>query len=180
GMAVVGILERWRGRRARRATAHRIYVALVEQARQPAFYDTLGVPDTLDGRFDMIVLHLFLVLRRLRAAGGEGTALGQAVFDVMFADMDQSLRELGVGDLGVGRRITAMTKAFMGRVDAYAQACASGPDALAAAIARNVYREPGRDASALARYAAASAAVLAALADDAVLAGQVGFAEVAP
>ncbi len=180
GMAVVGILERWRGRRARRDTAQRMYVALVEQARRPAFYDTLGVPDTLDGRFDMIVLHAFLVLRRLGAAGQEGTALGQAVFDVMFADMDQNLRELGVGDLGVGRRIKAMSQAFMGRVAAYEQACAAGPDALAAAIARNVYREPDREARALARYAVASAAALATLADEAVLAGQVGFAEVAP
>lgn len=134
------ILGRWRARAARRDRAHALYTALVEQARSPAFYRDLSVPDTVDGRFDMIVLHCFLVLRRLRAAGAEGTALGQAVFEVMFADMDQNLRQMGVGDLGVGRRVKAMTQAFMGRVAAYEKAMGEGTAALAATVARNVYR----------------------------------------
>lgn len=172
------ILGRLRARAARRDRAHTLYVALVEQARAPWFYRDLGVPDTLDGRFDMIALHAFLLLRRLRAAGAEGVALGQAVFDVMLADMDQNLRQLGVGDLGVGRKVKAMTKAFMGRVGAYDQAFGAGGAALAGALTRNVYRveapPPGTDA--LAAYVAASADVLAGLDDAAVLGGHVRFA----
>jgi cytochrome b pre-mRNA-processing protein 3 len=172
------MLERLRARFARRDRAIALYDTLVGQARRPAFYRDLGVPDTLDGRFDMIVLHAFMVLRRLRGAGPEGVALGQAVFEVMFADMDQNLRQIGVGDLGVGRRVKAMTRAFMGRVGAYDLACREGPPAIAAALARNVFRSevdvPA--ARALAAYVAASGAMLAALDDRAVMDGALAFA----
>lgn len=119
--------------------AERLYLALVEQARRPEFYDRLSVPDTLDGRFDMIVLHAVLLIARLRATGGGGARLAQGVFDAMFADMDHNLREIGVGDLSVGRRVKAMAMGFYGRAAAYEAALAGGGGALEAALARNVY-----------------------------------------
>jgi len=95
-------------------TANALYNVLVGQSRQPGFYVAGGVADTLDGRFDMIVLHAFLVMRRLRDGGVPGEALSQALFDEMFADMDRSLREAGVGDLSIGKRIGKMGELFYG------------------------------------------------------------------
>src|SRR3546814_8966780 len=86
-------------------TADRLYAAIVAQARHPAFYQDYGVPDTVDGRFEMIALHAFLLLHRLKQDPERTAKLGQAVYDAMFLDMDASLREMGAGDLGVGRRV---------------------------------------------------------------------------
>ena len=134
------MLDRLARRRDRTEAAHALYVALVGQAREPVFYRDWGVPDSLDGRFDMIVLHAFLVMRRLGAEGEAGAALSQALFDVMFSDMDQNLRELGVGDLAVGRRVKTMARGFYGRVKAYDEGLARPDDtALAAALRRNLY-----------------------------------------
>lgn len=177
---MAGLLNRLRGRATRRDRAHALYGALVEQARRPWFYGNLGVPDTVDGRFDMIVLHAFLVLRRLRDAGPRGVGLGQAVFEVMFADMDRNLREMGVGDLGVGRRVKAMTQAFMGRVSAYEKAMGDGRDAMALALERNIFRSeaatPRVEAATLADYVIASTRVLGDLEDSQVLDGHLAFA----
>lgn len=119
--------------------AHGLYIATVARSRNPFFYDRLGVPDTLDGRFEMIALHLFLLLRRLRAEKGrEAAGLSRALSEALFDDMDRSLREMGVGDTGVGRRIRHMADAFYGRVSAY-EAALDGRESLRAAIARNVY-----------------------------------------
>lgn len=96
---------------------HDLYRHLVEKARDPAFYAVLGVPDTVDGRFDMIVLHAMLVLRRLRGQGAAAENRGQELFDLMFRDMDQSLREMGVGDMSVGKHIKRMAQAFYGRAE---------------------------------------------------------------
>lgn len=134
------MLERLARRHDRTDAAHALYVALVAQAREPGFYSAWAVPDSLEGRFDMIVLHAFLVMRRLRAAGPAGAALAQVLFDIMFSDMDQNLRELGVGDLAVGRRVKAMARGFYGRVKAYDDGLAQPDDAaLAAALGRNLY-----------------------------------------
>lgn len=121
--------------------AERLYLTLVEQARRPEFYAGLGVPDTLDGRFDMIALHTILLIARLKAVGRDGGRLAQGVFDIMFDDMDRNLREIGVGDLSVGRRVKAMARGFYGRAAAYEAALAGGggAGALEAALARNVY-----------------------------------------
>ena len=98
------------------------------------FYQALGVPDTLDGRFDLVALHVFLLVHRLQRA--PGPALAQAVFDAMFSDMDNNLREIGVSDLSVGKRVRAMWEAFHGRSKAYASALeAADGSALAAALA---------------------------------------------
>ncbi len=130
-------LFRFRARTPR--PAERLYLALVEQARRPEFYSGLGVPDTLDGRFDMIALHAILLIARLKSVGRQGGRLAQGVFDIMFDDMDRNLREIGVGDLSVGRRVKAMAKGFYGRGAAYEAALAGGGGALEAALARNVY-----------------------------------------
>jgi cytochrome b pre-mRNA-processing protein 3 len=102
-----------------RDAAQRLYLKTVAKARDPQLYTALGVADTVDGRFDMIVIHVMLVIRRLRAAGESAAAVGQAMFDYMFGDMDRSLREMGVGDLSVGKHVKGMAKAFYGRAEAY-------------------------------------------------------------
>lgn len=129
--------------------ASRLYGLVVERARDPDFYTRLGVADTVDGRFDMIALHAFLLLHRLKAEDSAAAAgLAQALFDLMFGDMDRNLREMGVGDLSVGRKVKDMAKAFNGRVAAYDAGLAAGGDAaLRDALARNLYRgaDPGLD-----------------------------------
>ncbi len=154
-----------RGGRHQRA-AHELYCRLVAAARAPYFYTTLAVPDTLDGRFDLVGLYAFLVIRRLQAAPPPGPAVAQAVFDAMFSDMDLNLREMGVSDLSVGKRVKQMWEAFHGRATAYQGPLAAGDAALLAeALARNVWRGAA-DPDAAARLARL------ALAEDAHLAGQ--------
>lgn len=146
--------------RNRDRAAHALYVATVDQARRPDFYLTGGVADTLDGRFDLIALHLWLVVSRLHrpVAGEEALAraalgLEEKLLEVHFNDMDQALREMGVGDLGVSKKIKVMAQAFYGRAAAYDAAFDSlqqdgRADDLRAALGRNVYRDllPGDNA----------------------------------
>jgi cytochrome b pre-mRNA-processing protein 3 len=172
------MLDRLFGRSHDQETAARLYGAIVAQAREPVFYSALGVPDSLDGRFDMIALHAFLVMHRLKSAPGT-EKLSQALFDYMFGDMDRSLREMGVTDLGVGRRVKQMVAAFYGRVSAYQDGLSDGPEALGEALARNLYRgePPSADRLRLmADYVAASAAELAARDAASLTRGEVGFA----
>lgn len=141
-----------RRRRADARLAEALYLQIVRQARKPEFYLFGGVPDTVAGRFDLIALHAFLAMRQLKATGRQGAGISQALFDTMFADMDRNLREMGVGDLGVGRRVKAMAKGFYGRVHAYEVALAApAPDALTEALTRNLYAgqavEPARVAA---------------------------------
>lgn len=172
------VLRRLLRRSERRGRALKLYARLVEQARHPAFYAGCGVPDTVDGRFDMIVLHIFLVLRRLKAEERAGREVGQALFDVMFDDMDRSLREMGVGDLGVGKRVKAMARSFYGRLAAYEEALTSEGEALEAALRRNLFGtvDP-TDAhlTALAVYVKREAAALEAQKGEDVIAGRVSF-----
>jgi len=121
-----------------RNAAELAYARIVEQARRPAFFTEYGVPDTLDGRFELICLHAFLYLRRLKGEP-DATVLGQQFFDTMFADFDRSLREIGTGDLSVGRQVQRMAEAFYGRVRAYEDGLALEGAALAAALERNLY-----------------------------------------
>ncbi len=119
---------------------HRMYDAVVAQSRRPALYTRLGVPDSIDGRFEMVVLHALLVMRRLRAFGVRGEAAAQGLFDLMFADFDRALRELGVGDLGVGRRIKRMARAFYGRAARLDEALGEDDaEVLAAFLERNAF-----------------------------------------
>jgi len=122
--APVGLLNLIRRKPHERA-GFELYGAAVAGARDPFFYTDLGVVDTVDGRFDMISLYTFLVIHRLKRERPLGPALAQAVFDAMFSDMDMNLREMGVGDLSVGRKVRVMWEAFHGRASAYATAMAS-------------------------------------------------------
>ena len=165
-------------RRRNESIAYSLYGAIVAQARQPAFYLDFEVPDTLDGRFDMIVLHAFLLLNRIRGESEADRAIGQQVFDAFVADMDRSLREIGVGDMGVPKRVKRMAEAFYGRVGAYGTAInAPEPSALDDAIGRNIFPDsPDRAAAGrLAAYVRAAAASLAAQPTAAILAGTIEF-----
>lgn len=124
-------------RRNAPSPARHLHARIVEQARQPVFYAALGVPDTLDGRFELIALHCFLVMHRLKAEPS-GVGLARELVEAMFADIDASLREMGAGDLGVGKRVKKMGQAFYGRVAAYDGAL-SNRAALEAALRRNLY-----------------------------------------
>jgi cytochrome b pre-mRNA-processing protein 3 len=172
------VFSRLFGRPAAARIAPAIYGAIVTQARMPALYAALGAPDTVSGRFEMVVLHLFLVLRRLAQGGGPEKGAGQEVFDLFCADMDQSLRELGVGDLGVPKRMREMGKAFYGRSRAYADAIEQR-DALvlAAALARNALKTNSRAYSTLplARYVLAAAAMLDTVAPPALISEPIPF-----
>jgi cytochrome b pre-mRNA-processing protein 3 len=136
-----------------------LYQQLVERSRNPIFYTQCGVPDTIDGRFDLLGLHVHLVLREIRRRGQGREALGQAVFDAFFGDLDQGLRESGVGDLSVAKKIRKMAEAFYGRAAAYDAAMGQAiaqvacKSILSAAIARNVLQtEPTGCSDMLASY----------------------------
>jgi cytochrome b pre-mRNA-processing protein 3 len=171
---LAGFLRR---RHRHERAAFQLYGAAVTAAREPHLYATLGVPDTLDGRFDSIGLFVFLTIRRLSTAPEPGPALAQAVFDAMFLDMDTNLREMGVGDMSVGKRNRAMWEAFHGRSAAYAAAWDDDP-ALAASLARNLWRgsgPPAGAAAALVRIVRAQSKCLAEQPIDAMLGGDVHF-----
>jgi len=122
-----------------RDAAELAYGSVVEQARRPEFFTVLGVPDTLDGRFEVICLHAFLYLHRLKGDVAPAATLAQRFFDRMFADFDRSLREIGTGDLSVGRQVKRMAEAFYGRIRAYEDGLAGDDAALCAAVVRNLY-----------------------------------------
>ena len=117
-----------------------LYGAIVAQARTPAFYRDLGVPDTVSGRIEMIILHLALVLRRLRQDHQSGQTIGQQLFDWFCRDMDDNFREMGVGDLKVPKEMQRVAEAFYGRAKAYDAALdAEDIDPLTAAAMRNIF-----------------------------------------
>jgi len=172
------LLDHWRRRRSQEEAAGRLYDAAVKQARSSAFYSDCQVPDSLDGRFELIALHVFLLLHRLKAAYPESRSLAQALHDRFFADMDRSLREMGAGDLGVGKRVKRMAEAFYGRIPAYEGALAD--DGLAeAALRRNLYGTLPEVAPAslltMAAYLRAQVSALAAQDTAALCAGEVEF-----
>lgn len=118
--------------------AEGLYAALVAQSRQPAFYTHWCVPDTVDGRFDSVLMHCFIVMHRLGHGDKDSRALSQALYDVMFVEMDRAVREMGVGDLSVKRHVRRMMKAFNGRVAAYEAGLADSA-LLHDALRRNLY-----------------------------------------
>jgi cytochrome b pre-mRNA-processing protein 3 len=151
-----------------------LYRCCVAQARQPAFYETLGVPDTVDGRFDVLLLHVFLVMRSLK----DHPEATQSLFDLLFADMDRSLREMGVGDMSVGKKMKPMIMAFYGRTQAYEKALQEGSDALAIALQRNVYGAAPATADNIQRlgdYVRRATAALEKQEIDTILSGYIQF-----
>lgn len=114
--------------------------AVMGQVRRPEFYTRCGVPDTFDGRFDVMVLHLFLVMEPLMPLRQDGRDFNQALFDAAFSNMDQTLREMGIGDMSVPKHMRRMMKAFNGRVHAYYEAFDLATDeALESVLRRNIY-----------------------------------------
>lgn len=127
-----------------RETIERLYGAIVAQSRRAEFYTDFGVPDTLEGRFEMVVLHTVLVCHRLKGGDDIARAMSQEIFDAFAADMDATMRELGVGDLTVPKKMKKVGEAFYGRAAAYDTAlAASGNDLLALALARNILGTDG-------------------------------------
>jgi cytochrome b pre-mRNA-processing protein 3 len=157
-------------------TIEAIYGMIVAQARLPAFYQRYGVPDTVNGRFDMVLLHLWLILRRLRT-NGTGAALSQALFDRFCSDMDDNLREMGVGDLTVPKKMLKFAEAFYGRTAAYDAALQAGGDELARALGRNVLLDADATrAGPLSTYVRAAIAGLETVDDQRLLAADWAFA----
>lgn len=136
----------WFESRKFEAPARRIYNATVDIARRPALYGELGVPDSLDGRFDALVLHLSVVMRQLKKFGKTGRLLGRELASAFVDDMDRTLREMGVGDLSVGKRVKGMVRGFYGRLETYDRALdrIAESEELDAALIRNLYagRQP--------------------------------------
>ncbi len=160
----------------RRATIREVYGAIVAQARLPAFYAGYGVPDTVQGRFDLIVLHLVLLLERL-GQGDAGRETGQQLFDVFCCDLDANLREMGVGDLAVPKEMRRFAEAFYGRQAAYLAAlAASDARELEQALARNIFLGgTGGGPRRLAGYARAALRQLAGQDESALLRGEIVF-----
>lgn len=159
-----------------------MYGAIVAQARTATFYSELGVPDSLNGRFDMIIIHAMLVMRRLRdePAAVEET-LSQYLFDYMFKDMDRSLREVGVGDMSIGKHIKKMAKAFYGRAEEYENGMEQGEAAFAEALKNNLYRTAAptpAQMSLLAQYIRAADETLKTMTFDDLAAGRLRWPHV--
>ena len=169
------MLRRFLGQDSSMTAAQGLYEALVARSRAPVFFTEFAVPDTIDGRFDMLTLHGFAVMEALKSSGPEGEKLGTALASLIFAGFDEGLRELGVGDFGISRRMKALGGAFYGRLEAY-DGAVSEP-ALADAIVRNLYRGEGASrpqAEVLAHYFGIARETLLAQ-TDALLQGKADF-----
>jgi cytochrome b pre-mRNA-processing protein 3 len=162
-----------------RDDAIRLLDALSTQARHPDFFTRFAVPDTLDGRFEMLTVHAALVFPALAAQRGEPRKLAQEATDAFFIAIDQALREEGVGDGGIPRRVKAMGRAYLGRVKAYTDALGADDDgSLRAALHRNVWRghtAPGGAVAALSTYMRSETRRLAAITLAEARAGGLGF-----
>jgi cytochrome b pre-mRNA-processing protein 3 len=155
----------------------RLHEAVVQAARAPAFYRDMHVPDTFEGRFDMMVLHAFLTLRRLKALPAPAEDLAQDLVDAVFRGFDDSLRELGVGDVAVPKRMKTLASAFYGRAKAY-EAALGGGEPLEDAVLRNVYvnaAERRGDAERLSAYVAEAARRFDAAGFDDIVAARLPF-----
>ncbi|MCG5239169.1 ubiquinol-cytochrome C chaperone family protein [Azospirillum doebereinerae] len=159
-----------------------LFTAIVERGRAPVFYRDLGVPDTLDGRFEMVALHAFLVMRRLKGQGAEAGSLSRRLYETMIDNFEKSLMEMGVGDTGIGRRVKTMARGMAGRIRAYDEALADSDErCLEVALDNNVYGTvvAGVDPAALvalAAYVRACVVTLDGQALEALMEGQPNFA----
>jgi cytochrome b pre-mRNA-processing protein 3 len=143
-MMMAGLQSWWKGRTERRRIVAALYGAIMEQARHPWFFSYGGLPDTVEGRFEALALHAWLVMRRLAThrAASDARAISQALFDLMCADIDRALRELGVSDLKVGDQVKLFVSHYQGRIAAYETALADlqgDGAALKAALDRNFF-----------------------------------------
>lgn len=169
-------------RNRRRHAVAIAYVRIVERARDPVFFVDWGVPDTFDGRYEVLALHAFLVMRRLKAKHALTADFSQDLFDTMFADLDRALREMGATDVGVGRYVKAMARGFYGRIVAYETGLAGDDAALEDALRRNLFGtvpQPPEVVARAATYLRRQAIALDAVPIAALLEGDVRFAPVA-
>jgi len=158
-----------------------LYGVIVAQARSPALYSDFSVADTVSGRFEMVVLHLMLISRRLQSGGEPARKVGQDVFDHFCRDMDKSLRELGVGDLSVPKHMRRVGEAYYGRAKAYEPGLSTAnSEALAEAVARTVFPDDSQPEAAigLAAYAVAAAGRLEKQDENEIIAGKPDFPQV--
>jgi cytochrome b pre-mRNA-processing protein 3 len=166
-------------KKGNQALVERQYAEITRAARSPVFYESMGVPDTVMGRFEMISVHLFLYLRRTGSAGDAAQGLAQEIVDAFFEDVDHSIRELGIGDMGVPKRMKKLAKMFYGRVTSYSQALdAADSQALTDALTRNIHPENSDGApsmQALSDWMMATARTLEDVADETLSAGQLVF-----
>ena len=169
-------------RRDRRKAAERIYAVSMEAARHPTLFRDYGLPDTLQGRFESLTLHLFAVLHRLMHDPGDDPALARLISESLVTHMDATFREMGVGDTIVPKRMTALYQSFAGRIDAYTRAWEEGDEALAAAIGRNVFPDGGKkaDATVLCAYLKAAVAAVRKVPLDELRSGARPFPEPPP
>lgn len=161
-------------------SAHSLYAETIHAARRPAIYTEMGVPDTPEGRFETLALMAFLVLRRLKTEE-KARNVSQAYFDIMFEDIDSNLRELGVGDISVGKKVKKLAQSFYGRIKAYEEALTGDDEALEAALRKHPYRnmEPmDAHVSRLARHVRREDAYLAQQPVQALLVGEIAFADI--
>ena len=125
---MIAFLKRLFGATGREDAVARCYDLIVEQSRRPEFYLAGGVPDTLDGRYEMLALHAFLVVHRLKRQGEPARLFSRDLFEGMITEMDRTVREMGVADMGVASRVKRMAKGFNGRIHAYDHGVAAGGD----------------------------------------------------
>ncbi len=166
-------------RQARQETIERLYGAIVAQSRLPSFYTDYAVPDMIEGRFDLMVLHVHLLFRALSGGDPASREIAQEVFDHFIADMDAALREMGTGDLAVPKKMRDIGEAYYGRANVYDAALKEADDvALATALRRNIFGEtPGGEAAVarLAAYVRAAVAGLAAQNTGSIAGGAISF-----
>jgi cytochrome b pre-mRNA-processing protein 3 len=165
----------WLQRRSvNRRLVDRLYGEIVAAARDPALYADYAIADTLEGRFEALTLHATLVLRQLNAMAPPAPDMAQDLADAVFSHLDAALREMGVGDVTVPKRMKSFAEAFLGRGAAYDRALRAGRQALAETLSRNVYGG-NVDASRLARYVEATSAALTNASFEAFVRGPVPF-----
>lgn len=170
------LFGRWRN--SNQDVVDRLYERIVAAARQPVFYSQWNVPDTPLGRFEMLSLHMFLFQHRLRGEAGASHEVAQILIDGFFEDVDHSLRELGIGDLGIPKRMKKLAKMYYGRTAAYGEALERGDgEALRAALARNIRPDAGSwpESAQLADYVREADRVLAGQDSETIRSGSVSF-----
>lgn len=170
-----------RKKRQDRKIADSLYNRIVEASRQPVFFARLGVPDTLDGRFEMLSLHMFIALDRLVESGASETALARTVMESFVRDMDAALRDMGVSDIRVPKRMKTLYGSFGGRIAGYRLAASDGGEALHAALARNIFSDGGDpdNVVGLADYTLAALGLAGRFTIDDLRAGRIEFPEAA-
>lgn len=152
----------------------RLHGEIVAAARDPILFTEYGIQDNLDGRFDVLALHASLVLRHLHRRGPQAQGLAQDLTDALFRSLDIGLREAGLGDSALCKRMRSLAGDFLGRAMAYDKALEAGPVQLLAALSRNVYEGSG-DPARLARYVKAADQALADMPLDVFKSGPLPF-----